>query len=125
MARIASFTDPLLNPILVAVRTPTIRRRLRYYIYVATNALAIIFCPWKTFRQKPHRRTASSSQRKRSTTARSPRRCSSTTGTYESASGRPESVDSEITLKLFCTGQRIRSSILRRSGHSNHHNSVI
>lgn len=30
ITRIAAFVDPLLNPILVAVRTPTIRRRVSF-----------------------------------------------------------------------------------------------
>lgn len=29
LARIIAFTDPLLNPVLVAIRTPTIRRRVK------------------------------------------------------------------------------------------------
>uniref|UniRef100_A0AC34QYR9 G-protein coupled receptors family 1 profile domain-containing protein n=1 Tax=Panagrolaimus sp. JU765 TaxID=591449 RepID=A0AC34QYR9_9BILA len=114
LARILAFMDPLLNPLLVAVRTPTMRRKLRYYICIATNFLSAIFCPWKILIERRKRRTASSSQRKRS--AGLHRRPSSTTATVDSS--KPDSSDSEVTLKLFCTSTKFRSSLLRRSKSS-------
>ncbi|KAE9555719.1 hypothetical protein FO519_001071 [Halicephalobus sp. NKZ332] len=123
LARIVSFLDPLLNPVLVSVRTPTIRRRLRYYLYVTLGIISFIFCPWRMWRQR-HRRTGSSSQRKRSST-KTPRRASSTTATIDSVS-RLESSDSEVTLKLFCTTRKLRSSLTRKSKNSTaNSNSVI
>jgi len=43
--RIAAFIDPLLNPLLVAVRTPAIRRKLRHHFYLTLQLFCAIFCP--------------------------------------------------------------------------------
>nr|CAD2180076.1 unnamed protein product [Meloidogyne enterolobii] len=46
--RIAAFIDPLLNPLLVAVRTPAIRRKLRHHFYLTLQIFCAIFCPcWR------------------------------------------------------------------------------
>jgi hypothetical protein len=45
--RILAFADPLLNPILVAVRTPAIRRRLRFYVYLVLGVLYALCCPFR------------------------------------------------------------------------------
>ena len=48
MFRIAAFIDPLLNPLLVAVRTPAIRRKLRHHFYLTLQIFCAIFCPcWR------------------------------------------------------------------------------
>lgn len=108
VTRIVAFVDPLLNPILVAVRTPSIRRRLRIYLCVAVSLFWAIFCPWKkrkrprrTQKRQPVCATASaaaaftSNQRKQSYASAS-RRASSATFA---------STDSEITLRILCTRQ--------------------
>ncbi|KAL3107815.1 hypothetical protein niasHT_017047 [Heterodera trifolii] len=46
LSRIAAFIDPLFNPVLVAVRTPIIRRRLRFCVYSLLGSLCALFCPW-------------------------------------------------------------------------------
>uniref|UniRef100_A0A183C9Q9 G_PROTEIN_RECEP_F1_2 domain-containing protein n=1 Tax=Globodera pallida TaxID=36090 RepID=A0A183C9Q9_GLOPA len=59
LTRIAAFIDPLFNPVLVAVRTPIIRRRLRLCTYSVLRFLCAIFCPWC------HRTSLSLHRRKR------------------------------------------------------------
>uniref|UniRef100_A0A1I8BUU1 G_PROTEIN_RECEP_F1_2 domain-containing protein n=1 Tax=Meloidogyne hapla TaxID=6305 RepID=A0A1I8BUU1_MELHA len=55
--RIAAFIDPLLNPLLVAVRTPAIRRKLRYYFYLTLRIFCTIFCPcWRKELLPKHKR---------------------------------------------------------------------
>uniref|UniRef100_A0A914H2C7 G-protein coupled receptors family 1 profile domain-containing protein n=1 Tax=Globodera rostochiensis TaxID=31243 RepID=A0A914H2C7_GLORO len=58
LTRIAAFIDPLFNPVLVAVRTPIIRRRLRLCTYSVLRFLCAVFCPWC-------RRTSLSLQRRK------------------------------------------------------------
>uniref|UniRef100_A0A7E4UYD4 G_PROTEIN_RECEP_F1_2 domain-containing protein n=1 Tax=Panagrellus redivivus TaxID=6233 RepID=A0A7E4UYD4_PANRE len=123
-ARIICFVDPLLNPVLVAVRTPVLRRKLRHHLC----GLLSVMMPWIDWRRRRNRRTGSSSVRKRSATTCGGfvnRKASSTTGTIESVTCRLDSVDeSETGLKLFCNG-RFRSSSTRQTRSVSAHNSII
>uniref|UniRef100_A0A914CD23 G-protein coupled receptors family 1 profile domain-containing protein n=1 Tax=Acrobeloides nanus TaxID=290746 RepID=A0A914CD23_9BILA len=113
--RILAFVDPLFNPILVALRIPIIRRRLRFYVYMVLHILAIVFCcPWKTMKKRsgavrraiPVRRTSSAA-----------------TATAESANRTSES---ELTLTLLCTRQIMRGSLRRTpSSSTTKSNSVV
>ncbi|KAI1728803.1 hypothetical protein DdX_01006 [Ditylenchus destructor] len=124
LTRIAAFVDPLLNPILVAIRTPAIRRRLRFYICLAFGLFCAVCCPWwnskRKRRHRHHKRKPSSTicttAGYTSSGGYSSRRASSATFT---------STDSQITLRILCTKQFIRASILRRNGNSTCTHSVV
>ncbi|KAI6203340.1 G-PROTEIN-RECEP-F1-2 domain-containing protein [Aphelenchoides besseyi] len=120
-ARLAAFVDPLFNPILIGLRTPSIRRRLRLYLFVALGMLGSMFCPWRPW------------HRKRKAT-RSKRRTTLTGPESHPINRRPgnesEGNNSESSFKVFCAQhvRFIRHSFLRRSrnsSHLNHSRSVV
>uniref|UniRef100_A0A915AAQ7 G-protein coupled receptors family 1 profile domain-containing protein n=1 Tax=Parascaris univalens TaxID=6257 RepID=A0A915AAQ7_PARUN len=114
LARIAAFTDPLFNPLLVSVRTPALRRKIRCYVRYMSSLLALICCPWRRHLHLSVKRTKA--------------RTSSTTGTADSSnSHRTVATHSdELTLKFLCAQQVVRtSSMCGRSVTSQTHNSVV
>ncbi|CAD5209790.1 unnamed protein product [Bursaphelenchus xylophilus] len=100
--RMASFVDPLFNPILVAVRTPTIRRKLRLYIFIFFQAICTFLCPCQSLfgfgLPWTHRRKRS---------------------TLTTDSRVKDNYDTEVTFKVLCSKQFVRSSLLKRSRSRN------
>uniref|UniRef100_A0A915D3D5 Uncharacterized protein n=1 Tax=Ditylenchus dipsaci TaxID=166011 RepID=A0A915D3D5_9BILA len=125
--RIAAFVDPLLNPLLVAIRTPAIRRRLRFYMCLGLGLFCAMFCPWinKQRKKKEHRHRQDN--RKGSTIMTSGYASSGgiSQSSRRASSATYASNDSEITLRILCTKQFIRSSILRRSKNFSQTHSVV
>uniref|UniRef100_A0A0K0F8H1 G_PROTEIN_RECEP_F1_2 domain-containing protein n=1 Tax=Strongyloides venezuelensis TaxID=75913 RepID=A0A0K0F8H1_STRVS len=102
--RIASFVDPLLNPLLVSVRTPVIRRKLRMMLYVLGQHFITCCCPWKI-----------RNVNRRSKKVRKSKKASITTA--DSASiYRP--TDSEVTFRIWCTRQYVRTSFFGKFTNS-------
>ncbi|KAI6182823.1 G-PROTEIN-RECEP-F1-2 domain-containing protein [Aphelenchoides bicaudatus] len=117
--RIASFVDPFFNPILISLRTPAIRRRLRVYFVIFVGMLSALFCPCLVSLRK--------------------RKASRTRNTYTSYDGsrsKPNNAspaskadkESDIPFKLFCAQQFVSNSWLRlsrRSQNSTRNHSVV
>ncbi|CAD5206727.1 unnamed protein product [Bursaphelenchus okinawaensis] len=100
-ARMASFVDPLFNPLLVSVRTPTIRRRLRLYIFIFFQTLLTLLCPCRSL----FGFGMPSLRRKRST--------------LTTDSRGKDNYDTEVTFKVLCSKQFVRASLLKRSRSRN------
>ncbi|KHN88894.1 hypothetical protein Tcan_02618 [Toxocara canis] len=115
LARIAAFVDPVFNPLLVSIRTPALRRKIRCSLQYTSSLFAMICCPWR--------------RHVRLKVKRPKRRTSSTTATADSSnSHRTIATHSDdLTLKFLCTQHVVMrsSSICNRSTTSQTPNSIV
>jgi hypothetical protein len=131
LARIVAFVDPLLNPCLVAFRTPSIRRRVHFYLFMSIGLCCALFCPWRQrSRHAQRRRRIELHHQQQQQRRRSAGVGGGMASRKHSASTRPSissrrvssatciSTESEITLRILCTRHFVRSSFLRRGSGS-------
>ncbi|VDK48174.1 unnamed protein product [Gongylonema pulchrum] len=88
LARIVAFLDPVINPILVALRTPTMRAKLRRCCRRIAKALLRFCCP---LRRKPVK------DRKRKS-----KMTYASVGTAESSNSHHSRNSDDVSTKVFC-----------------------
>nr|CAD2157274.1 unnamed protein product [Meloidogyne enterolobii] len=133
--RIAAFIDPLLNPLLVAVRTPAIRRKLRHHFYLTLQIFCAIFCPcWRKQLLLPkHKRGRDSvlvAKRRRQTASLPYGRPISMIAARRASVGSYLSFNGSETGKcgnfwLLCSGRFIRNKFQRKDSCATQVNSVV
>ncbi|KAI6178641.1 G-PROTEIN-RECEP-F1-2 domain-containing protein [Aphelenchoides besseyi] len=106
-ARLAAFVDPLFNPILIGLRTPSIRRRLRLYLFAVLGMLGSIFCDRGIENERRLVRVKFTDPPESHPINRRP-------------GNESEGNNSESSFKVFCAQHFIRHSFLRRSRNSSH-----